>query len=185
LIEALDNIASVKALDRTNRGTNAQLVDRISLGGGVDQDDNKGQIFGAIVTEKSLTRDFTKEILAWLTAHPRREWPNLYVDAHRFMTPYRYMWSDPGRAPRRVVGHYTMLAEALAISKPNPDADPPLVFFGRYLLDWFPIVPRIDFNPQSYLPVKWPEYQDLAFPAGESTEAKEQGSHMESPDSKN
>jgi hypothetical protein len=44
---------------------------------------------------------------------------------------------------------------------------------------------RIDFNSQSYLPVKWPEYQDLAFPAGESTEVKEQGSHTETADSKN
>jgi hypothetical protein len=60
-----------------------------------------------------------------------------------------------------------------------------LVFLGTYLIDWFRIVPRIGFNSQSYLPVKWPEYQDLAFPAGESTEVKEQGSHMESPGSKN
>jgi len=33
-----------------------------------------------------------------------------------------------------------------------------LVFIGRYLPYWFRIVPRIDFNSQSYLPVKWPEY---------------------------
>ena len=44
-------------------------------------------------------------------------------------------------------------------------------------IDWFRIPPRIDFNSQSYLPVKWPEYQDLAFPADESPEVKEQGSH--------
>jgi hypothetical protein len=60
-----------------------------------------------------------------------------------------------------------------------------LVFIGRYLLDWFRIVPRIDFNSQSYLPVKWPECQDVAFPAGESTEVKERGSHVDSPDSGN
>jgi hypothetical protein len=42
------------------------------------------------------------------------------------------------------------------------------VLIGRYLLDWFRIVPRIDFNSQGYSPVKWPEYQDqdLAAPAG-------------------
>jgi hypothetical protein len=33
-----------------------------------------------------------------------------------------------------------------------------LVFIGRYLPYWFRIVPRIDFNSQSYLPVKWREY---------------------------
>jgi hypothetical protein len=44
---------------------------------------------------------------------------------------------------------------------------------------------RIDFQSQSYLSVKWPEYQGLKFPAGESTEVKEQGSHMETADSKN
>jgi hypothetical protein len=44
---------------------------------------------------------------------------------------------------------------------------------------------RIDFNSQSYLPMRWLEYQGLAFPAGESAEVKEQGSHMETADSEN
>lgn len=183
LLEALDNIASVKALDRTNRGSNAQLVDRISLGAGVDQDKNNGQIFGAIVTERSLARNFSADLLTWLTAHPRREWPNIYVDAHRFVAQYRYMWSDPGTAPRRVEGYQTMLAEALAISRSRPHADPPLVILGRHLIDWFRVVPRVDFNPLSYLPLRWPEPEAIAFPAAENTEAEEQQAETESPDS--
>jgi hypothetical protein len=57
------------------------------------------------------------------------------------------------------------------------------VFTGRYLLDWSRIAPRIDLQLPSLLANEWPEYQDLAFPAGETTEVKAQGSHMESPDS--
>ena len=171
LTEALGNIASVKALDRINRRSNARLVDRISLGGGIDQDEHNGQIFGAIVTEKSLAGSFSPELLAWLAAHPRREWPNVYADVHRFSARYRYMWSDHGRTPRRPsVGPETMLAESLAIepyvAATDSPMDSPLVILGRELINWFRVVPRIDFNPLSYFPIQLPESRDLALLEG-------------------
>jgi hypothetical protein len=49
LDQALENICSVKSLDRTNEGKNYTLEDR-SRGHPVDRDSFKHQIFGAIVT---------------------------------------------------------------------------------------------------------------------------------------
>jgi hypothetical protein len=128
------------------------------------------------VTEKSLQRNFEREFLAWLAANPRRKWPNLYVDVQKFAARYQYMWSDHGRTPRRlVVGPQTMLAEALAIErhvKTHPQKDPPLVILGRELINWFRVVPRIDFDPLSYLPIQPPESRHVAFHDG-TEEARE------------
>jgi hypothetical protein len=149
LNQALDNIASVKVLDRTNRGRNIMLIDRIATKSKPDRDAHNDQIFGAIVTEKSLASDFSKRFLAWLNTHPRREWPNLYVDVHRFTAHYRYTWSDPGVSRRRVVGPLAMSAEEFAVSRPDINAEPPLVILGFQLVNWFRVASVISMTSEA------------------------------------
>lgn len=91
LNQALENIASVKRLDRSCLGHNYEVIDwkRQNF---IDPKNQGIQLFGGIVTEKSLAKDFSKDYHTWLKAHPRHEWPNLYVDVHRFTARYQYMY---------------------------------------------------------------------------------------------
>jgi hypothetical protein len=101
------------------------------------------------VTEKSLISDFSKDFRAWLHAHPRREWPNLSIDVHRFAALYRYLHPEDRYLPPKdwslghVVGSNAMTAEEFVVSDPTTEA--PLVVLGYELLNWFRVVPTIDF----------------------------------------
>jgi hypothetical protein len=181
LTQALDNIASVKALDRSNRGRNYEVVDwkRLDF---INRDDQAHQVFGAIVTEKSLARDFSKHLLAWLKAHRRHEWPNLYVDVQRFTAQYEYKYFGVSTAPRPAVGCQTMRADRLAISKPEPHREAPLVVLGYNLINEFRVAPRIDFDLSAYFPFRPSDHEFLALPITENVEAKEQQLKAEPPD---
>jgi hypothetical protein len=94
---ALENIGSVKRLDRSNGGKNTVF----HLSGKVEklhQDAFEHQVFGGIVTEASLTIDnFRSSMLDYMLEHPRSQWPNHYVDVHRFAAGYWGAHShDPG-----------------------------------------------------------------------------------------
>ncbi len=126
-------------------------MNRMQIGRTADPSDHEAQILGAIVTEKSLVSDFSKDFRAWLHAHPRREWPNLYIDVHRFAALYRYLHpKDQSRG--LVVGTDAMTAEQFAVSEANPANETPLVVLGYELLNWFRVVPTIDFDPMDYFP---------------------------------
>ena len=71
------------------------------------------------MTEKSLVDDFSKNLLAWLNPHPRREWPNIYVDVHRLVAFYRYQ-PESDESPGAKVGGEAMRAEQLVVSEPVP-----------------------------------------------------------------
>jgi hypothetical protein len=160
LTQALDNIASVKGLDRSNRGLNRLVMNRMQVGRKADPSDHEAQILGAIVTEKSLVSDFSEDFRAWLDIHPRREWPNLYIDVHRFAALYRYLHPEDqdqylrpeDRSRRYVVGTNAMTAEQFAVSEADPTNEAPLVILGFELLNWFRVVPTIDFDPMDYFP---------------------------------
>jgi hypothetical protein len=75
-----------------------------------------------------------------------------------------------------------MDADALAISKPGPDAESPLVTLGFNLLNQFRIAPRIDFHPVAYFPLREGEHDLLPLPGEGSTEEHAQQPEMEPPD---
>ena len=125
LMKALDNIASVKALDRSNQGRNRLLTDRVQSPFSVDRDQHPFQVFGVIVTEKSLVKNFQQDLVAWLGTRPRREWPNLYVDVHRFAAYYGYSEPTPDEPQRYVAGSEAMRAERLFVSEPDPKNETP------------------------------------------------------------
>jgi hypothetical protein len=173
LTRALDNIASVKALDRSNRGRNKLLSDRVRTELSVDRDVHAFQVFGVIVTEKSLVKDFEQDLVAWLSTRPRREWPNLYVDVHRLAAYYGYLEPTPDNPQHYVAGAEAMRAERLFISEPDVKNEAPLVFFGYQLIDWFRIVPTIDIGPVDYFPIRGQRYRGWSLPATDSAEPEE------------
>jgi hypothetical protein len=138
--------------------TRPRSVDAVQIGRTADPNDHEAQILGAIVTEKSLVSDFSKDFRTWLHAHPRREWPNLYVDVRRFVALYRYLHPEdrylrPEDWSRGyVVGTNAMTAEEFAVSEADSTNEAPLVVLGYELLNWFRVVPTIDFDPMDYFP---------------------------------
>lgn len=71
LSEALDNLASVRRLDRTNRGTN--YVCEARQPGVRVMETHVFQVFTAAVTEKSLVSDtLAAKLLAFLRTNPKR-----------------------------------------------------------------------------------------------------------------
>jgi hypothetical protein len=151
---ALENIRSVKALDRTNRHRNYRLIEDQQipdrLEGKVDPEEFLHQVFGAIVTERSLTEPtFIDRYLTWLRAHPRREWPNLYVDANDFVVNYLLPKPPPD------VGAFLSVipgtAQAPSVVRPREDNEPPLLELAFELVNWFRMVPKIDFKTTDYI----------------------------------
>jgi hypothetical protein len=175
LTQALDNIASVKGLDRSNRGRNRLSINRMQISRKADPSDHEAQILGVIVTEKSRVGDFSEDFRAWLHAHPRREWPNLYIDVQRFAALYRYLHpEDRYRRPEDwsrgyVVGTNAMTAEEFVVSEPDPTNEA-LVVLGYELLNWFRVVPTIDFDPMDYFPHRSQVHQSWPLPPVSSAE---------------
>jgi hypothetical protein len=174
LTQALDNIASVKGLDRSNRGRNRLSINRMQIGRKADPNDHDAQILGAIVTEKSLVSDFSEDFRAWLQGHGRREWPNLYIDVHRFAALYRYIHPEDRylrpeeRSRGYVVGTNAMTAEEFVVSDLTNET--PLVVLGYELLNWFRVVPTIDFDPMDYFPHRSQVHQSWPLPLISSAE---------------
>jgi hypothetical protein len=147
LLDALDTIASVKALDRTNRGTN-YVVHGSNRGEPVNADEFRYQVWGAVVTEASLASATLGEVvIAYLTSHARRLWPNVYADvngaAGLFQKDDHASTDVPAEATRWI------------LSDPPSDADrpvPPFVELLSHLGNYLRIVPLVDYSPLSYLP---------------------------------
>ena len=122
LRSALKNLESVKALDRTGDGTNYALMGAYQ-GRDVDPEDFNFQVWTAILTESSLSRNtLAAELMEWLNARPRRLWPNMYVDVRRFSSFYRTPDGGAHARPNEAVSlNLTRLADDL--SSPS---EPPL-----------------------------------------------------------
>lgn len=141
LRNAFDNIKSVKQLDRTNKGKNYIIPSRKAL----DKNDFYHQIFGAMLTEKSLSSDSLKSEFIRFFEHTSDKslWPNMYVDARG--SSFRYI-SQSGHAivdPRN--------ASAFSISDPLAKTyNPPLIELAYELVSLFRVLPLVDFSAQDY-----------------------------------
>jgi hypothetical protein len=149
LRSALENVASVKRLDRSNRARNTAFG--LSSRGPVDRDSFQHQIFGAIVTEASLAKEaFAREYLRLLLDRPRIEWPNHYVDVHRFAAGY---WmpdhrDTPTDSPHPSFGaipwdHMATVDAARGWY--------PLVSLAYELCNYLRVAPLIDYSAADYL----------------------------------
>jgi hypothetical protein len=145
LHEALDNIKSVKRLDRTNRGKNYTLVGS-QRGPAVDPNEFQHQIFGAIVTEASLGREtLEEELLAFLRSNPKTCWPNFYADIRHLSASY----GKVGAAELTVVPDQ---AECLAMTdNASPNFVPPIVELAMEVANFLRVAPLIDYSAADYL----------------------------------
>jgi len=144
---AFENIRSVKTLDRTNGGENVLLGNPL-FRTKANPDEHQHQIFGAVVTEESLTQDAVKT--AWIDflqeCPSRREWPNLYVDVRHFSGAYLKRGEPP--TATTVAGD----ADCLYLTDPRAtDRVPPLLEMTFELLNFIPVAATIDFSPTAYL----------------------------------
>ena len=86
--EALENIQSVKQLDRSNSGQN-KIVTRPGISMPLEFKpslNHRDQIFGFVFTSASLAKDTIIELLQEFTRNnPRQVWPNLFCDINRML----------------------------------------------------------------------------------------------------
>lgn len=156
LNRALDNIRSVKKLDRTNQGRNIVILGGQN-GPKVDPGKYGHQIWGAIVTQKSLSSSkLERALLEFLRSNDRRLWPNLYVDVYASTISYMRSRqpSDSVSVPDTmfVNGTDPTDAERLLISDPNlPNYAPPLATLAQGLINFLRVTPLVDFLPSDYL----------------------------------
>jgi hypothetical protein len=145
LNEALENIKSVKILDRTNRGKN-YTVSGTDRGPLVNLKNYRHRIFGAIVTEESLSIETLKQgLLAFFQTNPRDYRPNQYVDVRNFSLHYVNTDKDPR-------GHMVpAVAQHLAITdNTSPTFVPPIIELATELISFIRVTPLIDYNPLDY-----------------------------------
>jgi len=152
---ALANVASVKGLDRTNRGKN-YVIGPGAGGAPTNADDFQHQVFGAIVTERSLaTETFRQVVTDYLASSPRRIWPNIYADLRRFSFTY-LSEVEPANATA-----IPSEAKYIAVTEPDtPGFVPPLLDLTFELLNFLRVAPVIDYKPTDYLfagtgKIKW------------------------------
>lgn len=146
--DALDNIESVKKLDRTNRGKNYTVIGS-NVGSMVDHNLFKEQVFGAILTEESLTKETLKdELLGHLHSNPNKNhWFNFYADVRNLSAFYAITSKDPTELTA-----VPQNAEALAISsKTASNFVPPLIVLASELCNLLRVTPLIDYHTVDYL----------------------------------
>lgn len=181
LHQALQNIKSVKALDRSNKGKNdvvypnpkpmqnlvkilgngldsilksikgetkgfpsleTKMVDHINP---LDRSEFRNQVFGAIVTEKSMSSIVLGDEFEQFIEDEENinYWPNMYVDVRG--SSLRYTTWD------HKVTVIAKDAHAFLIS--DPDAEnytPPLLELAYELISYLRVAPLVDFQPHEY-----------------------------------
>lgn len=141
LLSAIKNIQSVKKLDRTNKGTNIVLPSGRKL----QAKNFQHQVFGAIVTENSLSTDSLKEefIKFFSSNLDMRVWPNMYVDIRGASVRYIKEGFEVTSVPSEAWG--------LIISDPKAkNYTPPLLEITFELLNFIRVAPLVDYNPCNY-----------------------------------
>jgi len=140
LTEAMENIASVKVLDKLNGGSNVVFPPMSS-------DAFPLQTFGTVVAGRSLRPSVVHDhLLDYARTHPRHLWPNLYVDAIDFHLTYLTF----GGTEEPAITCDTTKAEAIALEKRSPSHPGPLVVLAQEMVNFLRIYPLIDFLPSSY-----------------------------------
>ena len=148
LTDALEKIKSVKMLDRTNRGQNYTLMG-MSQSSPCDLDNFQHQVFGAILTEKSLSKNtLREELFKFFKENPNRNhWPNVYADVRELCAFYL---KSVNPCQSTVISD-----EAQYLGFTDSAADnfvPPLIELAFDVVNFLRVAPVIDFSPTDYLP---------------------------------
>lgn len=153
LTMALENIKSVKELDRSSAGQNYE-VDGTKRGAAVNRDEPRHQVLGAIVAGKSTRRPevVMDQIATFCDQTHRRYWPNLYVDATGFAVTHRKPEETAGGTRQVLTWADTHESNGLFLFEPSAD-DPtsqPLVLLARALASSLRVLPLLDYKPADY-----------------------------------
>jgi hypothetical protein len=148
LADCYEVLASVKRLDRSNRGTN-----RVLTGGSAidirpeDYEIFQVQVLGAVVAESSIGVSVWFEVTqAWCADHPRTLWPNFFVSASSFVGAYQ---EDDRSGSMRITADTTSAAR-LAILQ-GAQSENPLGFLTHEVLNFARVAVRVDYSPMDYL----------------------------------
>lgn len=153
---ALNNIASVKRLDRSNAGRNYRVVGT-TQGTMVNRDHFNDQTYGAVLTERSMSEDsLIRNLTSFLESRPRREWPNAYVDVSGLMVIYFDAQNRTTDRPTDAVG--------LCVRNRENGLDRPVAEFGAQVANLLRVASLIDFRPTEYLLVPGPARKVVTFP---------------------
>lgn len=148
LNQALENIKSVKALDRTCGGSN-YTISGTNRGMTVQKDLFEHQVFGAIVTEDSLKIEtFKKCSFEFFKKNPDRNlWPNIYADVRSFSSLYAF----DVKGVKTVTVIAREASEFYVSDKNALNNIPPLLVLSFELINYLRVSAVIDFSPVSYL----------------------------------
>jgi len=96
LAEELENLASVKRLDRTGGGHNYFVMDFHGAGDPIEADNPEHQVWTAVVAQSSLQPKRVVEHQSQFCAdRPASEWPSSYVDVNGFVAFGLDVLADP------------------------------------------------------------------------------------------
>ncbi len=152
LHSALENLRSVKRLDRTGGGHNYIVMDFHGRGPDIDASSSAHSVFTGVIAQRSLAQDtFAAEYGAELRAQPKQLWPNLYVDVERFCTVYLRR-TGPGANDWALV-NAPEVAERIGLTGPeHGGAYPPLADLAHLLAARLRSAATIDYDPAKYFP---------------------------------
>lgn len=148
LQQALQNIESVKTLDRSGGGRNYVVMDFHGRGPDVDNRTPQHQVWGAILTQASLAPDtLLAQLEEFCNCRPRHLWPDSYVDVEHFALLYLHSNEAAGLSLTLYPAH----ADRLVRTDPsNPQCERPLIDFARLLADRLRTGAIIDFDASRY-----------------------------------
>lgn len=148
LRDALANVRSVKALDRSGEGTNYVVLDFHRKGKNIDPADPEHRVWTAVITEKGPSRSlFLEEIERDQSTQPIELWLNSFIAVHDFSM--RYL-----NVAKNTHVHYPQEADTLVLSAASDrGSEQPLVDFAALLADRLRYAPIIDFKAGRYFPM--------------------------------
>lgn len=147
LTMALENIESVKTLDRSCGGRNYIVMDFHGRGDTIDPLDAQHGVWGAVIAQQSLTTEtLMNELNTFNRERPRQHWIDAYVDTERFTVMYGRV-TDGGLAraldPRD--------AECFLLTKVGAEsAERPLVDLAYLLADKLRTAATVDYAVDAY-----------------------------------
>lgn len=146
LRDCYDNLATVKALDRSNGGRNVYLVDREPRQLPPEMWQHfQFQVFGCVLAMRSLSRDsWLDTTAAWCNERDRSLWPNFYCGIDDYVGTYMIdVQGDVVGCPDPT--------EAVEYAAWRPTGETPLAWAVQELLNFVRVARRIDYLPSAYL----------------------------------
>ncbi len=145
LHQALENIKSVKVLDRTNQGKNYLIG--FKQGEPVDPNNFQHQVFGAILTEQSLSKEtLRQELFRFMQSTPRNNWINFYADVRNLSATYLETITPPVAVAIPSKAQYLGITDSAA-----ENFVPPLIELAHEVMNFLRVAPLIDYKPSDYL----------------------------------